>query len=46
MHAIVQDAYGPADGWHAAEIAVPVIADEEALVKVSAAGLEDRKRHV
>ena len=46
MHAIVQDAYGPADGWHAAEIAVPVIADEEVLVKVSAAGLDRGTWHL
>ena len=46
MHAIVQDAYGPADGWHAAEIELPVIADEEALVKVSAAGLDRGTWHL
>ena len=46
MHAIVQDAYGPADGWHAAEIELPVIADEEVLVKVSAAGLDRGTWHL
>ena len=46
MQAIVQDAYGPAEGWHAAEIALPDIAANEVLVKVSAAGLDRGTWHL
>jgi NADPH:quinone reductase-like Zn-dependent oxidoreductase len=46
MRAIVQVSYGHADEWRAGEIAVPVIADKEVLVKVSAAGLDRGAWHV
>ena len=38
MPAVLQDAYGTADTWHAGQIAVPKITDKEVLVKIAAAG--------
>ena len=46
MRAIVQDSYGGADTWRAAEIAVPEIGDKEVLVKVAAAGLDRGTWHL
>jgi NADPH:quinone reductase-like Zn-dependent oxidoreductase len=39
MHAIVQDTYGSVDVLHSQDIDVPVIADDEVLVRVSAASI-------
>ncbi|PZS33591.1 MAG: NAD(P)-dependent alcohol dehydrogenase [Pseudonocardiales bacterium] len=46
MRAIVQDAYGGAEMWRAAQIDVPEIADNEVLVKVHAAGLDRGTWHL
>jgi NADPH:quinone reductase-like Zn-dependent oxidoreductase len=46
MRAIVQNTYGDADVWHTAEIALPVIAGSEVLVKVHAAGLDRGTWHL
>ena len=46
MPAILQDAYGTADTWHAGQIAVPEITDKEVLVKITAAGLDRGTWHL
>lgn len=46
MRAIVQDAYGPADALRLAQIARPVVADNEVLVQVHAAGLDRGAWHL
>jgi len=46
MRAIVQDTYGDADVWRAAQIAQPEIAEREVLVKVHAAGLDRGTWHL
>jgi NADPH:quinone reductase-like Zn-dependent oxidoreductase len=40
MRAIVQDAYGAADGWRLARISPPAMASNEVLLRVHAAGLD------
>ncbi|MGI8938396.1 MAG: NAD(P)-dependent alcohol dehydrogenase [Iamia sp.] len=46
MSAILQDAYGTADTWHAGQTAVPQINDKEVLVEVVAAGLDRGTWHL
>ena len=46
MSAILQDAYGTADTWHAGQIAVPEITDKEVLVQIAAAGLDRGTWHL
>ncbi|WP_458108197.1 NAD(P)-dependent alcohol dehydrogenase [Arthrobacter sp. R3-55] len=46
MRAIVQDAYGPADVLHEAQVPRPAIKDNEVLVRVRAAGLDRGTWHV
>ena len=46
MLAVLQDAYGTADTWHAGQIAVPEITDKEVLMKITAAGLDRGTWHL
>jgi NADPH:quinone reductase-like Zn-dependent oxidoreductase len=46
MHAVVQDRYGSADVLHVSEIERPVIADDEVLVRIHAAGLHIGDLHL
>ncbi|QSZ51194.1 NADPH:quinone reductase [Arthrobacter sp. D5-1] len=46
MRAIVQDGYGSADVLHEARVPRPVIAENEVLVKVQAAGLDRGTWHI
>ena len=46
MRAVVQDSYGSADVFRMDEIAPPVIADDEVLVRVRAAGLDRGTWHL
>jgi NADPH:quinone reductase-like Zn-dependent oxidoreductase len=46
MRAVVQDSYGSADVLRMDEIAAPVIADDEVLVRVRAAGLDRGTLHL
>jgi NADPH:quinone reductase-like Zn-dependent oxidoreductase len=46
MQAIVQDTYGSADALHLSEIERPVIADDEVLVRVRAAGVHTGDVHM
>jgi NADPH:quinone reductase-like Zn-dependent oxidoreductase len=46
MRAVVQDAYGTADVLRLDRIPVPIVGDDEVLVRVSAAGLDRGTEHV
>ena len=46
MQAIVQDTYGSADVLHLSAIAAPVVADEDVLIRVRAAGVHIGDWHV
>lgn len=46
MRAVIQDRYGTAEVLHVEEVAVPMVADGEVLVRVHAAGVDRGTWHL